>query len=133
EIYDGVLDLLDDLQARGVTLAVATSKPEFQAIPVVEHLGLADRFVTVGGDSPNYERRTKALVIAEVLRRLHNPDPTTVLMVGDRKHDVEGAAAHGVACIGAGWGYALPSELEEAGAAEIFAAPRDLLAAHDRL
>ena len=133
ELYDGVLEVLDDLRAREVTLAVATSKPEFHARPVIQHLGLADYFATVAGDSRNYERRTKALVIAEALGRLGDPDPTTVLMVGDRKHDVEGAAAHGIAGIGAGWGYAQPGELVEAGAVEVFATPRDLLAAHDRL
>ena len=133
EIYDGVLEVLDDLRARQVTLAVATSKPEFHATPVIDHLGLADYFVTVAGDSLNYERRTKALVIAEALRRLGHPDPTAVLMVGDRRHDVEGAAAHDISCIGAGWGYGQPGELDAAGAVEVFATPRDLLVAHDRL
>jgi len=133
EIYDGVLEVLDDLRARQVTLAVATSKPEFHATPVIDHLGLADYFVTVAGDSLNYERRTKALVIAEAVRRLGHPDPTAVLMVGDRRHDVEGAAAHDISCIGAGWGYGQPGELVAAGAVEVFATPRDLLAAHDRL
>jgi phosphoglycolate phosphatase len=133
ELYDGALEVLDDLRAREVTLAVATSKPEFHAKPVIDHLGLADYFVTVAGDSLNYERRTKALVIAEALRRLGHPDPATVLMVGDRKHDVDGAAAHSISCIGAGWGYGQPGELVEAGAVEVFPFPRDLLVAHGRL
>jgi phosphoglycolate phosphatase len=133
ELYDGIRDVVDDLGARGVTLAVATIKPETQAAPIVEYLGLADRFVTVGGDNPSNDRPTKALVIGEVLHRLGHPDPTTVLMVGDRRQDVDGAAVHGIACLGAGWGYALPGELADAGAIEIFAAPRDLLAALDRL
>jgi phosphoglycolate phosphatase len=133
ELYEGILDVLDDLRARGVTLAVATSKPESHAVPVVEHLGLAEYFLTVGGDSLNYDRRTKSLVIAEVLRRLGHPEPGTVLMVGDRQHDVVGSAAHGIACIGAGWGYGSPGELAAAGAVEVIATPHDLLLAHDRL
>ena len=32
-------------------------------------------------------------------------------MVGDRSHDVDGAAANGVPTIGVGWGYAEPGEL----------------------
>lgn len=131
--YDGVVDLLDDLRDRGITLAVATSKPEFHAEPIVEHLGLTGYFATIGGDSLTYDRRTKALVIAEVLSRLGQPDPATMLMVGDRMHDVAGAAAHGIPALGAGWGYAAPGELEAAGAEEVFASPHDLLAAHDRL
>ncbi|WP_448625691.1 hypothetical protein [Geodermatophilus sp. URMC 64] len=38
------------------------------------------------------------------------------MLVGDRAHDVLGAAAHGLPCIGAGWGPAPPGELAEAGA-----------------
>ena len=47
-------------------------------------------------------------------------------MVGDRRHDVAGAGAHGVRTLGAGWGYGPPGELEEAGAVEVFATPGDL-------
>jgi phosphoglycolate phosphatase len=131
--YDGVMDVLDDLRDRGITLAVATSKPEFHAEPIVEYLGLRPYFATIGGDSLTYDRRTKALVIAEVLRRLDQPDPAATLMVGDRMHDVVGAAAHGIVALGAGWGYGAPGELQAAGAEEVFASPRDLLGAHDRL
>ncbi len=131
--YDGIRDVLADLRRRGVRMALATSKPEVSARPIVEHLDLAGFFVTIGGDTPDGGRGTKALVIGEVLSRLGGPDPATVLMVGDRAHDVIGAAAHGIQCLGAGWGYALPGELPAAGAVEVFAAPRDLLAAHDRL
>jgi len=46
---------------------------------------------------------------------------------------VEGAAAHGIPTIGAGWGYGQPGELVEAGAVEVFPVPRDLLVAHGRL
>ncbi len=41
-------------------------------------------------------------------------------MVGDRLHDVEGAAEHGLRCVGAGWGYAEPGELVAAGADTVY-------------
>jgi phosphoglycolate phosphatase-like HAD superfamily hydrolase len=31
--------------------------------------------------------------------------PERVLMVGDRSHDVDGAAAHGIDTVVVGWGY----------------------------
>jgi phosphoglycolate phosphatase len=117
------------LQVSGVRMAVATSKPERYAIPIVEHLGLTEFFETVGGDELDGSLRTKALVIAKVLDRLGSPDPDSVVMVGDRAHDVLGAREHGITCIGAGWGYGLPGELLDAGADPICAAPRELLAA----
>jgi phosphoglycolate phosphatase len=130
-LYDGMLDVLADLRERGLTLAVATSKPEYYAMPIVEHLGIAGFFATVGGDALDGSRDTKAKVIAEALRRLGSPSPDEVLMLGDRSHDVEGARTHGIDCIGAGWGYATPGEL--VGAIEVFATPSALRSEHDRL
>ncbi len=128
-LYPGVLDLLDALKAAGVRMAVATSKPEEYAVPIVERLGLAGYFETVGGDGLHSERGTKALVITEVLDRLGDPDPAGVIMVGDRLHDVAGAAAHGIPTIGVRWGYAQGDELEAAGAVRVFDTAADVVAA----
>ena len=49
-------------------------------------------------------------------------------MVGDRLHDVEGARTHGLDCLGVGWGYAAPGELEEAGAVAVCPDPAALAA-----
>lgn len=126
-VYDGIPDVLAAAARAGARLAIATSKPENYAVPIVEHLGLADYFETVGGDEPDGTLPTKALVIDKVLGRLGPIDPNLVLMVGDREHDVYGAREHGIRCVGAGWGYGVPGELTAAGADPICAKPRDLL------
>ena len=77
---------------------MATSKPEHFAVPIVDHLGMAAYFETVGGDELDGSLPTKALVIDKVLARLGRPDPVDVIMVGDRSHDVQGARAHGIDC-----------------------------------
>jgi phosphoglycolate phosphatase len=125
--YDGVAEVLDTLAGRGYRLAVATSKPEPHAGRIVAHLGLEPYFSTVGGDTLDGGRDSKALVVGEVLRRLGDPDPDTVLMVGDRSHDVLGAAAHGVHCAGALWGYGSAAELTAAGALRLCASPAEVL------
>jgi len=130
KLYDGMVDVLADLRRRGVTLAVATSKPEAYAVPIVEHLGITEFFAVIGGDALDGSRDTKAKVIASVLARLGEPDPADLLMLGDRSHDVVGARAHAIDCLGAGWGYGRPGELD--GAVEVFATPHDLLTHHDR-
>lgn len=112
--FDGVPALLKALRSEGIRLAVATSKPERYAVPIVEHLGLAGAFEVIGGDALDGSRGTKALVIRHVLAQLGDPEPSGVLMVGDRSHDVLGARAHGIGCVGVGWGYGLPGELEAA-------------------
>ena len=126
--FDGVDALLRDLAAAGATMAVATSKAEPYAERIVGHRGWTDLFATVCGDTLDRQRPTKADVVGEALRRLGSPaaTPGSVVMVGDRLHDVVGARAHGVDCLGAGWGYAEPGELEEAGAVAVYSDPGDL-------
>ncbi len=125
-LYDGIKDVVEWLSERGCVLAVATSKPEHYAVPIVEHLGLADCFATICGDTLDGLRGSKALVVGEALARLGGPDASMVLMVGDREHDVIGARAHDIGCLGAGWGYGSTEELTEAGALAVFAAPAQL-------
>lgn len=127
-VYPGVVEVLRAAQVTGRRMAVATSKPEHFAVPIVERLGLAEYFEVVGGDTIDGERDTKALVIASVLDRLGDPDPEDAVMIGDREQDVFGARTHGIGCVGAGWGYGLPGELSAAGAAPICAQPLELLA-----
>ncbi len=118
--YDGIDELLAWLADLDVTMAVATSKPEHYAVPILAHLGLDGRFATICGDTLDGARDSKALVVGEALRRLEHPDPATVVMVGDRLHDVHGAAAHGLRSYGAGWGYGGPGELAGAGAVAVY-------------
>jgi phosphoglycolate phosphatase len=125
--YEGVADTLQALTDRGYRLAVATSKPEPHAGRILAHLELTGFFETVCGDTLDGGRDSKALVVGEVLRRLGNPDPATVLMVGDRSHDVLGAAAHGLGCAGALWGYGSAAELTTAGALRLCAQPAEVL------
>jgi phosphoglycolate phosphatase len=122
--FDGIDALLRELAAAGVTTAVATSKAEVYAERIVADRGWTDLFATVCGDTLDGRRPTKADVVGEALYRLGQP--TTAIMVGDRSHDVVGAREHGLDCLGAGWGYAAPGELEEAGAVAVYAEVGDL-------
>jgi phosphoglycolate phosphatase len=114
-LYPGVRDLLGALCRSGLRLAVATSKPEPLARRIVNATGLGGDVTLVGGADHVAARVGKAAVIGSVLDRL-GLDPTRepVLMVGDRHHDVDGAAVHGIATIGVAWGYAEPGELHGA-------------------
>jgi HAD superfamily hydrolase (TIGR01549 family) len=103
-VFDGIEDLLKDLHTRGVRLAVATSKNEVTARRILEHFGLDGYFEVIAGASSDGTRAEKADVVAHALAQL-SPLPERVLMVGDRRHDVEGAAAHGIDTVVVGWGY----------------------------
>jgi phosphoglycolate phosphatase-like HAD superfamily hydrolase len=104
ELFDGIPALLADLRAAGVRLAVATSKAEPTAQRILTHFGLDEHFEVVAGASLDGSRARKADVVAHALAQLA-PLPERVLMVGDRSHDVEGAAEHGIDTVIVGWGY----------------------------
>ncbi|MBA3905849.1 MAG: HAD hydrolase-like protein [Pseudonocardiales bacterium] len=111
-LYAGVPELLDKLAAAGRRLVVATSKPETTARRIVDGVGIADRFALVAGADHVLGRVGKGAVIGSALDRLGlDPRTTPVVMVGDRHHDVDGAAEYSVPAIGVGWGYAEPGEL----------------------
>ena len=95
---------LADLHAAGVRLAVATSKLEPTARRILAHFELEQYFDVIAGASPDGSRKTKEEVLAHALAQLQ-PLPQRVLMVGDRSHDVDGAAAHGIDAVVVGWGY----------------------------
>lgn len=127
EVYDGIEDMLKALREKGKRLAVATSKPEEFAVRILEHFGLAQYFELIAGDTLDFARNTKSDVIAYALEKLNVTDRSTVIMVGDREHDVIGAKAQNVDCIGVLFGYGSREELEAAGAKYIAATVGDIL------
>jgi phosphoglycolate phosphatase len=129
-VHAGIPELLTALRDGGAVLAVATSKPEPFAVRVLAHTALLPAFASVHGATLDGAVRHKDQVVAAALGA--HPDGRDPVLVGDRAHDVLGAAEHGLPCIGAGWGPAEDGELRAAGAAVVAATPRDVLAALDR-
>ena len=128
-VFPGIKELLREIQSAGCVLGIATSKPQPMAEMLLEREGMTALFDAIVGSSENAVNDTKADVVRRAMSALHVGPEGTVL-VGDTKYDVIGARQCGVRCIGAGWGYAAPGELEEAGAAAIvpdLAALRTLL------
>ncbi|MEU2419279.1 HAD hydrolase-like protein [Brachybacterium paraconglomeratum] len=103
--YAGMADLIAGLRADGRTVAIATNKPETTARRVLEHQGLAADLDLIGGTDLAAGRTHKAQVIASVLERLGVSAADGAVMVGDRLHDAEGAAVHGLEALLVGWGY----------------------------
>ena len=115
--YPGVRELLEQLQQDGHKLYVATSKPEWMAIEILEHFDLAKYFVLICGAATDLSRNSKEAVIAHLLSQggaQENP-----VMVGDTAYDVIGAKAHNIPCIGVSWGYGQVDSMESSGAAGI--------------
>jgi phosphoglycolate phosphatase len=119
-VFDGIPELLTELGRQGKRLAVATSKVDYAAVSILQHFNLDHHFdVIAGADVSGELRGTKAGVIAHALTELRMCDGTSVVMIGDREHDIYGAQAHNLPSIGVTWGYAADGELVAAGANQI--------------
>jgi phosphoglycolate phosphatase len=119
-LFPGVADLLRDVHAAGIPQAIASSKPEVQVDALLDHFDLTPYFTAVvGATSDERTLSAKADIVAEALRRLDAGGAETgrPVLVGDRHHDVEGGAQHGVPVIFVRWGFSWPHEADGAQAA----------------
>ena len=101
KVYSGVPEMLTQLKANGLHLALATSKP--LVFPA------------------------KADVITDAMQKLGVSDKSEVLMVGDRSQDVIGALKCGIACAGALYGYGGRKELTDVGCTIFVDTPQDIV------
>lgn len=117
EIYAGVPQMLKTLKAKGMQLAVASSKPTVFVERILEHFHIAKYFKVVVGSELDGTRVEKDQVVEEALRQLFGDAPVEkdqVYMIGDRRFDVEGARAQGIESVGVTYGYGSMEELRAA-------------------
>ncbi len=111
-LFDGQAQLLRDLHAQGVALAVATGKSRLGLDTSIERLGLQDLFratrtVDEARGKPDPDMLEQLLVELDLA-------PGSVLMVGDTTHDVLMAKAAGIDSLAVSYGAHRASLLESA-------------------
>ena len=116
KVISGIDTLLSELKDAGKKLVVATSKPEKYTIKILEHFNLISYFQFVAGATMDETRNTKTAVIEYALQHINAVSKREVVMIGDRKHDIEGAKNNNIDSIGVLFGYGDRKELEQAGA-----------------
>lgn len=125
EIYPGIAQLLVSLYESGFELAVTTSKPRVYAERILKHFGIDEYFSLVAGSELDGTRVYKNEVIQYALNA-YGISGEDALMIGDRKHDIEGAAACGVESVGVLYGYGSREELTAAGAGHLVETVKEL-------
>lgn len=126
-VFDGIPQLLANVKNTGRKIALATSKPEIYAKRILEHFNLSQYFDFVGGATMDETRSKKADVIEFTLKNLSVSDRSSVVMIGDRHHDIDGANQNGLDSIGVLFGYGDRNELEKAGATYIAETVNDII------
>ena len=111
--FPGIPDLVADLAARGVRLAVVTSKLEPSARKSLDFLGLSPLFPVVVGLESTERHKPHPEPVLHALDRL-GVAPADAAFVGDSPHDVEAGNAAGVATVAVLWGPFSRQQLAEA-------------------
>ena len=124
--YPGIPELLADLQAAGVRLAVASNKFQEGTERLIRSLFPDIQFVAILGNRPGYPLKPAPEIVQEVLRKA-DIGPSDAVMVGDSPTDMRTAANGGIEGLAVTWGYRTADEL--AGHRLVHSVPelRDLL------
>lgn len=112
EIYPGIEDLLQSLNAAGVNCAVASVKVEKRVRQTLLHFGLNQYFSAVCGASGDINIKGKEEIVKQAVSRT-NSLPQDCLLVGDSDYDARGAQAAGIDFCAVLWGFGF-SEIGDA-------------------
>ncbi len=102
--FEGVIETLDVLSARGATLCVVTNKRTDLSLALVEALGMMRHFAAIAGPDAVSAKKPAAAHILETVTRVGG-DPGRTVMVGDSSTDTGAATAAGVPCVVVSFGY----------------------------
>lgn len=125
--YNGIPELLAELKARGVAIAVASNKYESATRSIVHHYFPDIEFASIQGQVPGRPTKPDPSVIFDILS-MHPTPKSQVLYVGDSGVDMEAARRACVESIGVSWGFRPVSELRANLADHIVNQPSEILA-----
>lgn len=123
--YEGILQLLEDLQAAECKTAVLSNKME-DAVKKLEASHFEGLFDEARGERPGVARKPAPDGIEGILQDLGVVKERTVY-IGDSEVDLETAHHAGVDCLIVGWGFRSPEFLKERGAKEVLESPSQIL------
>lgn len=130
EIYPYIEDLLKLLKENDKKIFVATSKPTVFAREIVTYFNIDSYFDQVVGSNLDMTRIDKTEIIEYILSNYIDTSQykkESLVMIGDRKHDIIGAQNNNIDSIGVLYGYSAEDEIEDISPTYIVKDSKDLL------
>ncbi|GHG54250.1 haloacid dehalogenase [Sinomonas cellulolyticus] len=124
--FDGARALLRQCKSAGLTVVLASSARQ-QDLEVLRAVIGADKAIDAATSSADAKESKPAPDILIAALEAGGLDASEVVFVGDAVWDVDAASAIGIPTVGLASGGYSAAELEDAGAVEVFPAPRELL------
>jgi phosphoglycolate phosphatase len=125
-LYDGVAELIEELEDNGWLLGIATGKSDRGLKLCLDRHGLHPRFVTLQTADRHPSKPHPSMV--EQAMADAGAGPNSTIVIGDTTYDMAMARAAGATAIGVSWGYHEAQELSEAGAHYIASDPSEIIA-----
>ena len=110
--YPGIVALLEELQAKGLRMAVASNKYQEATVKLVKHYFPMIDFVEVLGQREGINVKPDPTIVFDILKKAGVSKEET-LYVGDSGVDMQTAINAGVDAIGVTWGFRPRTELED--------------------
>ncbi|AGU48585.1 putative HAD-superfamily hydrolase, subfamily IA [Variovorax paradoxus B4] len=110
-LFDGVLQMIDALRARGHKLAVATGKSRRGLNEALKSVALRDRFDASRTADETFGKPHPRMLL-ELMEELEVA-PERTLMIGDTTHDLQLALNAGCASVGVSYGAHEPESFDE--------------------
>ena len=109
--YPGIVSLLEDLQAKGILIAVASNKYQKATVKLVKQYFPNIDFVEILGQREGINVKPDPSIVFDILQKA-NLSKENVLYVGDSGVDMQTAINAGVDAVGVTWGFRPRAELE---------------------
>lgn len=103
-IYDGVVEMLNELSKQDIKISILSNKPHQLTCGVVENLLSDWDFDPVFGQRDEVPRKPDPAAALEIARMI-NISPEKILFVGDSEGDIKTGEAAGMIPVGVSWGY----------------------------
>jgi len=114
-VYDGVIELLQDLKEKGMIRAVLSNKPHDQVLGVAKKLFTSDSFDEIMGYTPKFPTKPAPDSLFYLMEK-YGVNKSETVFIGDSNVDIQLGKNAGVFTIGVSWGFRGRQELEAAGA-----------------
>ena len=109
--YPGIVSLLEDLQAKGILIAVASNKYQEATVKLVKQYFPNIDFIEILGQREGINVKPDPSIVFDILQKA-NLSKENVLYVGDSGVDMQTAINAGVDAVGVTWGFRPRAELE---------------------
>lgn len=131
EPYKDINELLRELSAREIKLAVSSNKYQYAVDKIVENIFPDIKFAAVMGEREGVPRKPDPSIIFAILNECPTPKKE-VIMIGDSAVDIETARRACIESAGVTWGFRPVSELRKAYADHIVSEAFEILSLVER-